>query len=183
MMARIVLLNGAGSVGKSSIARAIQALARDIYLHVQMDTFLEMMPARTLNAPEGLRFETVEIGGKPVTHVHSGLAQARALNGMRHAIAAMAAEGNNMIVDDVLFPGDLDAYCTLLTAHDFKRVGLHAPLDVLETREHARGDRILGLSRAQIDLVHKGAAYDLELDTGALSIQQCAQRIVEALDL
>lgn len=183
MTARIVLLNGAGSVGKSSVARAIQAQARDVYLHVQMDTFLEMMPARTLNAPEGLRFETVEIGGKPVTHVHSGPAQARALNGMRRAIAAMAAEGNNMIVDDVLFPGDLEAYRALLAPYDFKVVGLHALLDVLESRERTRGDRILGLSRAQIDLVHKGVTYDLELDTSTLSPEQCAQQIVEAFGL
>ena len=183
MRARIVLLNGAGSVGKSSVARAIQAQARNIYLHVQMDTFLEMMPARTLNAPEGLRFETVEIGGKPVTHVHSGPAQTRALKGMRHAIAAMAAADNNMIVDDVLFPGDLDAYRALLAPYNLKVVGLHAPLDVLEAREHTRGDRILGLSRAQIDLVHKGVTYDLELDTSTLSPEQCAQQIVEAFDL
>jgi len=183
MTARIVLLNGAGSVGKSSVARAIQAQARNIYLHVQMDAFLEMMPARTLNGPEGLRFETVEVDGKPVTHVHSGPAQVRALNGMRHAIAAMAAEGNNMIVDDVLFPGDLDAYRTLLAPYDFRVVGLHAPLEVLEMRERTRGDRTLGLSRAQIDLVHKGATYDLELDTSALSPEQCAQRIVEAFKL
>jgi len=183
MTARIVLLNGAGSVGKSSIARAIQAHARDIYLHVQMDMFLEMMPARTLNGPEGLRFETAEVGGKPVTHVHSGPAQTRALMGMRHAIAAMAAAGNNMIVDDVLFPGDLDAYRALLAPYDFKTVGLHAPLDVLEARERARGDRILGLSRAQIELVHQGVSYDLEFDTSTLTTEHCAQRIVEAFRL
>ncbi|MGH6929884.1 MAG: phosphotransferase-like protein, partial [Dongiaceae bacterium] len=34
--ARIVLLNGAGSVGKSSIARALQTIATEPFLHVQM---------------------------------------------------------------------------------------------------------------------------------------------------
>jgi len=90
MTARIVLLNGAGSVGKSSIAREIQAQARGIYSRAGGHV-LEMMPARTLNGPEGLRFETVEVEGKPVTHVHSGPAQAaRSRHAPRHR--RMAAE-------------------------------------------------------------------------------------------
>ncbi|GHD58475.1 hypothetical protein GCM10017083_41490 [Thalassobaculum fulvum] len=47
MAARIVLLNGAGSAGKSSIARALQAIAATPLLHMQMDAFLEMLPAAT----------------------------------------------------------------------------------------------------------------------------------------
>ena len=102
---------------------------------------------------------------------------------MRHAIAAMAAEGNNMIVDDVLEDGDIVAYRALLAPYDFKIVGVYAPLDVLETRERARGDRILGLSRAQIDLIHKGMTYNLELDTSTLTPEQCAQRIADEFGL
>jgi len=44
MIARIILLNGAGSAGKSSIAKALQTLTEAPFLHVQMDTFLDMMP-------------------------------------------------------------------------------------------------------------------------------------------
>ncbi|MDE1996547.1 MAG: chloramphenicol phosphotransferase, partial [Rhizobiaceae bacterium] len=36
-MAKILLLNGVGSAGKSSIARALQAIAAEPFLHVQMD--------------------------------------------------------------------------------------------------------------------------------------------------
>jgi chloramphenicol 3-O phosphotransferase len=42
--ARIVLLNGVGSVGKSSIAKALQAITSEPFLHVQMDAFLDMLP-------------------------------------------------------------------------------------------------------------------------------------------
>ena len=42
--ARVVLLNGAGSAGKSSIARALQAIAGRPLLHVQMDAFFDMLP-------------------------------------------------------------------------------------------------------------------------------------------
>src|SRR6201999_3127110 len=100
MTAKIILLNGVGSAGKSTLARAILAQARDIFLHVPMDYWLEMMPGRTLGTPEGLTFETAQRDGKPVITVVSGPAQERALRGMRHAIAAMAAQGCNMVIDE-----------------------------------------------------------------------------------
>src|SRR5262245_18333522 len=39
-IARIVILNGVGSAGKSSIARALQAMTDESFLYVAMDTFL-----------------------------------------------------------------------------------------------------------------------------------------------
>ncbi|MGN6146630.1 MAG: phosphotransferase-like protein, partial [Mesorhizobium sp.] len=36
-MTTILLLNGVGSAGKGSIARALQAITREPFLHVQMD--------------------------------------------------------------------------------------------------------------------------------------------------
>ena len=44
MTARVVLLNGAGSAGKSTIARELQSITREPFLHVPMDAFLEMLP-------------------------------------------------------------------------------------------------------------------------------------------
>lgn len=42
--AQIILLNGAGSSGKSSIARQFQKIAGKPFLHVQMDDFCAMLP-------------------------------------------------------------------------------------------------------------------------------------------
>ncbi len=100
--ARIVILNGVGSSGKSSIARALQAITAEPFLHVQMDTFLEMLPERYQDHPDGLTFTTIEEGGKPSVVIRTGPVAERAFCGMRHAVAAMAAQGNNLIVDDVL---------------------------------------------------------------------------------
>ena len=184
MTARIILLNGAGSSGKSSIAKAIQARARGVYLHVQMDTWLEMMPARTFGAPEGLTFLFGEADGRSVVEVVTGPKQGQALRGMRRAVAAMADEGCNMVVDEVIFAAaDVDDYRTLLRAHDLQVVGVHAPLDVLEAREKARGDRAIGLARGQFGIVHRGIAYDFEVDTGRASADDCAQAIVERFTL
>ena len=62
---RIVLLNGVGSAGKSSIAKALQAITREPFLHVQMDSFLEMLPDASWDHPDGITFETVQDAGKP----------------------------------------------------------------------------------------------------------------------
>ncbi len=183
-MARIVILNGAGSAGKSSLARAIQAQARDVFLHVQMDSWLEMMPARTLGTPEGLTFETVEEDGHPSVVIHSGAAQERALRGMRRSVAAMADAGCDMVVDEVMFGGEaLDDYRALLAAHLLFVVGVHAPLEVLEARERARGDRAIGLARWQFPRVHAGVRYDFEIDTGTATVENCARAVVERFGL
>lgn len=42
-MPRIIILNGAGSAGKSSIAKALQAITNEPFLHVAMDDFLDIL--------------------------------------------------------------------------------------------------------------------------------------------
>lgn len=160
---RVIVLNGVGSVGKSSTARALQAIAVEPFLHVAMDAFLEMLPPGMVGHPDGLVFERVEDQGKPSFVIRTGPIVERAMRGMRHAVAAMAAQGNNLIVDEVMIgPEKGWDYRALLSRFGLRFVGLFAPLDVLETRERERGDRAIGLARWQYDRVHRGIAYDLE---------------------
>jgi chloramphenicol 3-O phosphotransferase len=143
-----------------------------------------MMPGRTLGTPEGLTFETIERDGKPVINVVSGPAQARALRGMRHAVAAMAGQGCNMVIDEVLFSDEAwNEYHALLKPYAFRTVGVFAPLDVLEVREKARGDRAIGLARGQYDVVHRGRHYDFVVDTAGATAEDCARAIVEQFGL
>lgn len=58
-----------------------------------------------------------------------------------------------------------------------------APLDVLEAREHARGDRLIGLARCQYGRVHRGMIYDLEIDTAVASALECARKIKATFNL
>ncbi len=174
---RIILLNGVGSVGKSSIAKALQTITREPFLHVAMDAFLEMMPEALWGRADGIVFETIQEGGKPSVVIRSGPVAARLLCGMRQAIAAMARQGNNLIVDDVLLDGDNAAYEAALAGLDVVRVGLFAPLEILEAREASRGDRMIGLARWQYDRVHKDMTYDLEVDTGRAPAMACAEMI------
>jgi chloramphenicol 3-O phosphotransferase len=175
--ATIILLNGAGSSGKSSIARALQTIVARPLLHVEMDAFLNMMPERFWDHPDGVTFETVQQEGTPSVVIHTGSVAERTLRGMRHAVAAMARQGNDLVVDDVMLDGEMAEYATLLSGFALHVVGVFAPLDLLEARERERGDRLAGLARWQYDRVHAGKRYDLELDTGNATPIECAERI------
>ena len=177
MTVKIVLLNGVGSAGKSSIARALQQITVEPYLHVEMDAFLEMLPEALQEDLPGFAFRTSWEDGKPSVAIEAGPVGRRAMQGMRHAIAAMARQGNNLIVDDVMLDGEMAEYRALLCDFELHCVGLFAPLDVLEARESERADRLPGLARWQFERVHRGIRYDLEVDTSRLTPTECAHRI------
>ena len=182
--AHIIILNGVGSVGKSSTARALQTITVRPFLHVAMDTFIHMLPEAMFGHPDGLIFETVQDQGKPSIIIRTGPVIERAMQGMRHAIAAMAAQGNSLIVDEVMIGKDKEReYRALLSGFDVRFVGLFAPLDVLEERERARGDREIGLARWQHDRVHRDMIYDLEIDTTMTTPLENAQKIRDAFGL
>lgn len=182
-MATVILLNGVGSAGKSSIAKTLQTITAAPFLHVAMDTFLEMMPARYWDHPDGVTFETVLQDGHPSVIIRSGPVAERILCGMRGSVAAMAREGSNLIVDDVLLGNEMAEYAALLADFTFRTVGVFAPLEVLEARERERGDRLIGLARWQYDRVHRGRRYDLELHTSKATPTECAERIRQAFRL
>lgn len=181
--AQIILLNGAGSSGKSSIAKELQKIAGKPFLHIQMDDFCAMLPEALQDHPDGFSFQEISENGKPLVVIKTGPVGERALRGMRHAIAAMAAQGNNLIVDDVMLENEREEYAPLLSRFETFFVGVFAPLDVLEIRERQRGDRMIGLARWQYDRVHLGKRYDLEVDSGGLGPQECATLIKQKFQL
>jgi len=181
---RVILINGVSSAGKGTLARGLQRVTETPFLHIQMDAFLEMLPAPMFGSPQGYSFETTIEDGHPVTAIHSGPVMTTLMRGMRRAIAAMAAEGADVIVDDVLVWGeDFADYQAVMAPFEFRTVGLMAPLEVVEAREKARGDRTLGLARWQYDRVHQGARYDLVIDNSAASPEACALQIKQAFGL
>ena len=176
-MTKIILLNGVGSVGKSSIAKALQTITTETFLHVSMDAFMDMMPAASFEHPDGVTFETIQEDGKPSVVIRTGPVAERVFRGMRHAVAAMAAQGNNMILDEVLLEGEKREYPALLAPFELHLVGVFAPLEVLEARERERGDRMIGLARWQYERVHRDMTYELEIDTSSATPMECAELI------
>jgi chloramphenicol 3-O phosphotransferase len=183
MAATVILLNGAGSAGKSSLARALQNVLSEPWLHVALDSFLEMFPDRFHDDPEGFLGRNEIDEDKPQIAIEIGAAGRRLLKGMRLSVAAMAGAGNNLIVDDVILDGGLSEYEALLSEIRFLKVGVFAPLAVLEDRELKRGDRMLGLSRWQFPRVHVGVCYDLEVDTSLADPVACANGIASHFGL
>jgi chloramphenicol 3-O phosphotransferase len=179
--AQIILLDGVGSSGKTSLARALQTMLDDAYLHVQMDAFLDMLPSRYLNHPDGFTFDASVEDGHAVASIHSGPVARRAMRGMRAAIVALAHEGNALIIDEVLLGDEKAEYARLLAPFRVLTVGVYCPLAVLEMRERQRGDRLVGLARWQYDRVHAGMTYDVTVDTGAATPDACARRVMRAL--
>ena len=183
-MATVVVLNGTSSVGKTSAARAFQRLACAPYLHVQMDAFMAMMPERIWTDPDGIAFRQGMVDGQPEVDIATGPAFARVMQGMRQSVGALAQAGNNCIVDDVMLqPGDQQAYRDCLGASTLFFVALRAPLAVTEARESARGDRVPGLARGQVERVHAGRTYDFEIETSDLPPDAVATAIADALGI
>ena len=180
---QVVILNGIGSVGKSSTAKALQAITSKPFLHVAMDAFLDMLPEKMLAHPDGLMFEAAQDGGKPIIAIRSGPVLERAMRGMRHAVAAMTGQGNNLIVDEVMIgAGAMQEYRALLGPSTSTWLA-SSPRSMCLKRGSARGNRELGLARWQYGRVHRDIAYDLEVDTAAAAPAECARLIRDAFGL
>lgn len=64
-----------------------------------------------------------------------------------------------------------------LTEYEVYFVGVKCPLEELERRELARGDRQVGFAKWQFERVHQYGEYDLELDTLACTPEECALQL------
>lgn len=181
-MPKIVLLNGISSAGKSTLAKALQDIAGEPFLHVEMDVFLGMMPRRYANHSDAFAF-LPQASAIPEVAVVTGPYGASLMRGMRRSIVALAAEGLSIIVDDVVLDGDISDYRELSFGFDLIVIGVKCDLQIAEDRERQRGDRDIGLARWQHPRVHEGIDYDLVVDTSLSSPLQCAEAIRAAFDL
>ncbi|MGL4237842.1 chloramphenicol phosphotransferase CPT family protein [Tabrizicola sp.] len=178
-MTRVIVLNGVGSVGKSSLAAAVQALSEGPLLHVAMDSFLEMLPEKLKDHPDWISYVMVD----DRVEVQVGPVGARLLDGMLGAVAALADAGCDLIFDAVMDRERVAACRARLQPFDAVFVGLVAPLEVIEAREAQRGDRKIGLARAQHGRVHVGVDDDLTLDMAELTPEAAARVLCERFGL
>jgi chloramphenicol 3-O phosphotransferase len=202
----IVLLNGTSSAGKTSIARALQDIMDEPWLHTGIDEYAPHLPAKfttitdernpTISDYLTLIYREpaerivedvadrgeVAYGTGELVDVRLGAGAIRLVAARYRGIAAMADAGVNLVVDDLFFdPRALQAAVSALAFSDTLFVGLRLPLAVAEQRERARGDRGPGGARLFYDRVHAHGLYDLELDTSILTPMKCAEAIQHAL--
>ncbi len=188
---KIIFLNGSSSAGKTTLAIMLQQMLAEPYQHIALDQFRDGMAGkyRGLNSPEGtpgaLGLNVVPTGktGERVTEIRFGTLGEQVLRGMRRAIAAFAHQGNNVIIDDLLFkPEYLHDYVEALVGIDAWFIGVRCNLDVVNEREALRMGRFPGTATSHFHEVHAhGAGYDLEIDTSATTPRACAELIIERI--
>ena len=184
----IILLNGTSSSGKTTIAAALQDVLERPYLHTGIDQFLiERLPKRLVVYSDAVH--PANSGGwlaifrdEALSEVQIGPLGYKWIRGMYRAIAALAGEGLNVILDDVIYDRRvLKAAVEILPPEQVFFVAIGCPLEVAESREQARGLRVKGGARTFYDLVHQHGIYDLEVDSAKYSPRECAQQIKDGL--
>ncbi|MCZ6889853.1 MAG: AAA family ATPase, partial [Gammaproteobacteria bacterium] len=187
---KIILLNGSSSSGKTTIANMLQQLLDEPYQHIALDQFRDGMPGRFrgLNSPEGsagaegLNVVPISMEGGRVTSIQFGTWGRQMLRGMRRAIAAFAREGNNVIIDDLMFEQSfLLDYLDALDGLCVTFVGVRCSLDEVNRREAKRIGRFPGTAISHFHTIHRRCIYDIEIDTTTTTPRECAERILEAL--
>ena len=186
---RAIVVVGVSSVGKTSVSEQLQLQLREPYLHVGLDHFFSMFPYEWRDHPRGPGpgfwvERSVDADGGPRARVRYGDAGARLMAGMRAAVNALLATGNDVILDEMPVDDSIvPAWRRDLRASSVFWVRLTASLPVLEERERGRtrGQQI-GNARGHLD-VDVGDRWDLVVDTDHLTPSRTAARIVAALGL
>ncbi|HEV3268818.1 MAG TPA: hypothetical protein VGZ68_10495 [Acidimicrobiales bacterium] len=189
MSATMIVLNGASSAGKTSIARALQDLWPRPLLVTGIDSFLSGWPRTFLNFPGddgtpaapsvGLRVVR-GLGPEPSWILESGEEFHKLMRLAHRTWATVRDAGIDQVVDLALFDETLR-----LDASDVLRdafwVGVTCEIDELVRREAIRGDRPQGFASGTSVVVHQGMHYDLMVDSTMVTSEELADKIVNAL--
>jgi len=136
---RIIFLNGASSSGKSTLAKAMQEALPEPFLHVSSDHLVAsgMLPAR--RDPDGPFAWWQQM-------------RPRFFDGFHRCLPALAAAGNDLIVEHITeFRAWREYLATLLDGLDVFLVGVHCELAEIDRRERDRGDRRIGEGRSHAE--------------------------------
>jgi chloramphenicol 3-O phosphotransferase len=149
--AKIILIHGPSSAGKTTLAQVVRTQLELPFLRFSFDLFMEsgVLPMA------GIRDGTFDWGAmRPAV-----------FGGFHRCLAALAAAGNNLIVDHIIEnQAWLSGSVRLLAPFDVFFVGLHCSLPELERRERLRGNRRAGEARLDFERVLNIASYDLVLN-------------------
>ena len=162
--AQAVLLNGPSSSGKSTLAKALQALIESRgsgrYEVVSIDDFMKGSPEETIYEDD-------------VFAISGDLCE-KALE--------ILGSGSGVIIDHVITSERIFTQLKeTLSAYPLRLVNISCPLDVLRERERARGDRCPGSAEASAEYLYPKDGYELTVDTSRETQAAHALKIFEML--
>jgi chloramphenicol 3-O-phosphotransferase len=168
----IIVLNGGSSSGKTSIARCLQGLLPEPWLTLGVDDLVAALPS-----PVPGREPLLDFGADGQVGVGPGFYELEAA--WTAGVAAIAHAGVGVIVDDVFLGGGRSQARLRrgLAGLGVLWVGVRCSATVAASREALRPDRVPGMAMSQAEVVHDGAAYDLEVDTTGTPAESCARVI------
>ena len=160
---KVIFLNGTTSSGKSTIAKELQRVMQEPYLHLSLDHFLLQLPMPFLENRAWLVRELPSL----LTTFYS-------------SCAAIVRTGNNIIVDTVLEESSWVSPCVMaFEGLEVVFVAVRCSIETLNDREKSRGDRRVGMAQYQYDRVHSHGVYDVEVDTSLMPLETCGLKILE----
>ncbi|MBO0728908.1 MAG: AAA family ATPase [Acidimicrobiaceae bacterium] len=163
---RVVLLNGAPSSGKTTLARALQRALDTPWFHLSLDVFRAGYPDDRWLRDDGTLFEQVMVG-------YLG------------ALRQLAESGIDLLAEAVITPDRQTLYAKTFQDLPVLLVGVHCSHTEAIRRERERFDRLSGpleLPWEAFAAVHAGMSYDLEVDTSTTSAESLARRLATEFD-
>ncbi|MFF2013391.1 chloramphenicol phosphotransferase CPT [Streptomyces sp. NPDC058195] len=172
MSTHVIVLNGGSSSGKSGITRCLKAILPRPWISLGVDDLVDRLPPSLTGSGSGIAFGEQ---GEVVTG--DGFRELE--EAWTTGVAAMARAGARIIIDDVFLGGaaSQDRLRAHLEGLEVLWVGVRCDPGIAAGREIARGDRVIGMAASQAEIVHKGVAYDIEVDTGVTESLDCARAI------
>lgn len=164
MLLKVILLNGASSSGKSTLAKSLQKYIKvnkkQEYIIISIDDFLSM----TVNEP---------IYEEDVFEISPLLCQ---------KVLSILKAGQGVIIDHVITSDRIyKQLMEMLKEYTLIKVQVTCPLNELEKREKKRKNRHIGSAKASYEYLYPQNGYDLILNTFESSSEECSKKIYELL--
>lgn len=190
MAGKIIILSGASSSGKSSIAKALQSRLEEDYFLTGIDYFLQSMPLGFVYVEKtkpsnrsnyGIIFNWENGEVQEIQISDKGYAF---LNAMYASIANLAANNVNVIIDDVIFNSKIHKLCLEhLSKYDPTVVGIYCIAEVRYQREIARKDRMSGLYKVHEKFIYQQMQYDFVVDNTVDTVAQSVSNLLKKLNV
>ncbi|MCP4320839.1 MAG: AAA family ATPase [Psychromonas sp.] len=169
---QIILLNGTGSSGKTSIAKQLQEDLPYQFLNFSIDSILYALPESDLN--NMIKGETID---------RAGYDYAQLVDGYHRCLPSLLEAGCFLIIDNAWIDTlQVKQLFKLIKNYRCCLIAVKCDLPVAQAREIKRGDRAIGLAEYEFPLVHQTMCYDFHIDSSDQPPQQSSEKIINYLN-